>query len=98
MASIRLGQRPDGMFIATSKAQLILTETDKYSAHTLDQLPLTNLLLSKDMQDTYLALCQAERDSVQARKAYVKSLQSQLAPQAQTLLDNIETTHPEFFL
>ena len=99
MASIRLSQTLGGLTLSTSGASLVLATNDSYTFSKLAELlPYFHSLLPKDAQDHYLALLQAERDAVQTRKTWLQSLQSELAPSFQHLLDNLETLHPEAFL
>ena len=94
---ISLSQGNDRIYLNHRSSAAIILENDQLVPLSIIK-PMSDAILTKEHQDTYLAYRQAEFDATQARIAFIHSLAQSLAPTVQYHLDNAHTLYPEHLL
>lgn len=94
---ISLSQGNDRIYLNHKGSAVTILENDQLVPLSIIK-PMSDAILTKEHQDTYLAYRQAESDATQARIAFVRSLAQSLAPTVQHHLDNAHTLYPEHLL
>lgn len=97
MASFCIRQSGTYLNVGRGTSPYILCNNDSNFPPDLPKF-LTNEFITPELQDTYLALRQAEIDAVQARKAWLTQLASDLSPKVESYLKDFPETHPEAYL